>query len=335
MRRTDWSAADLMAAQFPEPRWAIPDIVPEGLTLLAGAPKLGKSWLALNLAAAVGAGGRALGRVEVDAGDALYLALEDPPRRLQQRLRMVLEGGPVPPLLSFSTQWALMHDGGADALDGWLSERPGCRLVVVDVLAKVRGATSDKEARYDADYRCLSTMKEIADRHSVALVVVHHTRKQASEDYLDLVSGTAGLTGAADTIAVLSRSRGSADATLAITGRDVEETKHALNLNGGRWTILDGPAGDYEISEQRRLILDACRAEEGIGPKAIAEKTGISHDVVKQLVRKMIDSGQLDTDGAGHYFAPCSPFTPFTHSQRTVNAVNGEHLPWDDLEQSA
>lgn len=300
-RRTSWTAPELMSAEFPEPRWAVPCIVPEGLTLLAGAPKLGKSWLAMALAVAVSTGGKALGRLDVEQGEALYLALEDPARRLQQRLGIVLEGDAVPPSLHFATAWPLFHDGGADQLAAWLEVHPDCRLVVVDVLARIRGSLSDKEDRYTADYRVMTRLKNLADEYCVAIVVVHHTRKASAEDFLDLVSGTQGLAGACDTVLVLARSRGTADAKLHVTGRDVEEAEHALNLTNGCWTLLAGPASDYETSQQRRAILEAVRAEEGIGPKAIAEASGVKHDVVKHLVRKMVDDNQLDTDGNGHY----------------------------------
>src|SRR5437870_5446609 len=94
-----------MDADFPPPRWAVPGIVAEGLTLYAGPPKVGKSWLALGLAVAIASGGRALGKVQVQSGDVLYAALEDPPRRLQERLGTVLDGGSVPGSPNFWTEW--------------------------------------------------------------------------------------------------------------------------------------------------------------------------------------------------------------------------------------
>jgi hypothetical protein len=298
-----FTATDLMATAFPPVIYTVTDLVVPGLTLLAGAPKLGKSWLAMNLGVAIASGGKALGKLDTAAGDVLYLALEDPPRRLQERLRIVLEGEPAPARLHFATEWALMHDGGADELHAWVAGHPGTKAVVIDVLTKVRGTSDHREDRYQADYRAMSLIKQIADDHSIAVICVHHVRKAGAEDYVDLVSGTAGLAGASDTIAVLARSRGSADAKLHITGRDVREAELALTLTDGRWTLLEGPASDYEVSDQRRRILAAVRQEEGIGPKAIAEITGIKHDVVKHLVRKMLDDPEgLDTDGSGRYF---------------------------------
>ncbi|MEJ7703487.1 MAG: AAA family ATPase [Geodermatophilaceae bacterium] len=111
--RTSWTAAELMACDFPEPRWAVPGIIAEGLTLLAGAPKVGKSWLALGLGIAVATGGKALGALDVTAGDVLYLALEDPPRRLQERLAKVLAHSPAPSRLTLSIACEPIPAGGA------------------------------------------------------------------------------------------------------------------------------------------------------------------------------------------------------------------------------
>ncbi|GAB3915980.1 hypothetical protein GCM10029964_128220 [Kibdelosporangium lantanae] len=101
--RTTWNAAELMAVSFPEPTWAVPGIIAEGVTLLAGPPKVGKSWLSLGLGLSIAAGLPALGTVAVDPGPVLYLALEDTPRRLQSRMRTVLAGRPAPAGLTLDT----------------------------------------------------------------------------------------------------------------------------------------------------------------------------------------------------------------------------------------
>jgi hypothetical protein len=101
--RTSWTAAELLAEEFPEPRWAVPGIVPEGCILLAGPPKVGKSWLTLGLGLSVASGGKALGRLAVPAGPVLYLALEDTPRRLKARLLKMLAGDPAPATMTLVT----------------------------------------------------------------------------------------------------------------------------------------------------------------------------------------------------------------------------------------
>jgi hypothetical protein len=333
--RTSWTAAELMRVEFPPQRWAVPGLIAEGSNLLAGPPKLGKSWLALNLGVAIASGGLALGKVPVDQGDVLYLALEDPGRRLQSRLRVVLADEPGPERLTLETCCQPLDEGGTGRIEEWLGCQADPRLVMVDVFTRVRGHVNERANRYDADYHAMATLKDLADRWRVPFLVVHHVRKQSAEDFLDTVSGTHGLAGAADAVLVLKRSRGSAEAVLNVTGRDVEEAEYALNFAAdiGTWQLLDGPASDYDQSDERQRILAAVRECEGIGPKAIADASGVSYDVVKHLVRKMVDADQLDTDGSGRYFpvhrSLHSPRSPFTDAVNRVNTVNG------DMEHSA
>jgi hypothetical protein len=318
---TAWTADELMATVFPEPKWAVPGLLCEGMNLLAGAPKVGKSWMALGLGVAVASGGRALGTIHVDQGGCLYLALEDTGRRLQDRLGKVLQGAPAPAGLTLATDCETLNDGGIERIETWLRANGAARLVIVDVFTKIRGPVSEKTNAYAADYAAVGRLKDLADDYSVAFLLLHHTRKGAAEDFLDTVSGTQGLAGASDAVLVLARSRGAANAVLHVTGRDIEEAQHALGLDPVTlsWRLLDGPASDYEISAERRAIVAAVRDNEGIGPKAIAELSGVAYAVVKHLVRKMVDDDQLDTDGAGHYL-PVHPVHPVHLS--VVNGVN-------------
>lgn len=327
-RRTSWNAVELMSQEFPPPRWAVPGVIAEGLSFCAGAPKAGKSWLGLGLAVAVASGGVALGRIPVEEGDVLYLALEDVPRRLKERLAKVLAGEPAPERLTIAVECAAIPEGGAERLRHWLAEHPAARLVVVDVFAKVRGRASDRASLYEADYLAASQLKAIADEFGVAVVALHHTRKApADHDFLDAMSGSQGLAGAADAVVVLTRARGQAQAVLRVTGRDVEEAEYALTFDAslGAWSLLDGPAAHWMVSDERRRILEAVTTTEGLGPKAIAEASGVSYDVVRHLVRKLVDEGLLDTDGNGHYFPLHSVHTVHSHcpSVNGVNEVNG------------
>ena len=120
-RQVAWNAADLMAMVFPEPNWAVPGIIAEGVSLLCGPPKVGKSWASLDLALQVASGGQAFGSIPVEQGDVLYLALEDTPQRLQSRMGMLLEGRPAPEALTLVTECPTMDRGGSEAIDNWLT----------------------------------------------------------------------------------------------------------------------------------------------------------------------------------------------------------------------
>ena len=180
-----FTASELMKTTFPEPKGAVPGLVAEGLNLLVGSPKLGKSWLCLGLGVAIASGGVALGKVPVEKGSVLYAALEDTPRRLQGRLKIVLAGAPVPDGLHITTSLPRGQDM-IDIVSEWLTEH-------TDVLRKVTPRTGGNSNAYEADYDAMGQLKALADKHKVAVIGVHHTRKMLDDgDVFNEVSGSTG-----------------------------------------------------------------------------------------------------------------------------------------------
>jgi hypothetical protein len=298
-----------MAIEFPAPRWAVPGLVAEGVSLLVGPPKVGKSWLSLNLGVSIAAGTPALGSIPTEAGPVLYLALEDTPRRLQNRMRKVLAGHPASGDLTLDTYCPPMPEGGDAYIAGWLDENAGARLVVIDVFTKVRGrAPLGTNSAYEADYAAIGIIKRLADSYSVPIVLVHHVRKASSEDYLATVSGTNGLAGAADAVLVLERPRAQADGVLHVTGRDVEETDYPLGFDPGigAWSLLDGPTEELLMTDNRALIIRYVREYPGSKPAAIAEALHIAPGTARQTCKRMADAGQLRAEPGGAYYPPTS-----------------------------
>jgi AAA domain len=303
--KTSWTADELMALSFPEPTWAVPGLIAEGVTLLAGPPKAGKSWLSLNLGISIAAGDPALGSIDVEAGPVLYLALEDTPRRLQSRMRMVLAGGRAPHALTLDTYCPPLPAGGVDYIAGWLDEHPGARLVVIDVFTKVRGLPPAGMSAYEADYAAIGHVKRLADQYGVPVVLVHHVRKAGADDFLATVSGTNGLAGAADAVLVLERVRAQADGVLHVTGRDVTENDYAMsfNANAGTWRLLDGPAGDHLMQDTRTMISRFVRDHpDGRKPKEIAEALQLNENTVRKTCTRMAADGQLHAGAGGTYY---------------------------------
>jgi len=320
------TAADLMAAELPPVRWGVRGVLPEGVTLLAGKPKLGKSWLALGLCVAVAAGGVALGTRQVEQGDVLYLALEDNRRRLQKRLGKML-CGPAPEGLEISTSWPKLDEGGVEALGAWLGEHPEARLIVVDTLAKIRPRTRGQNV-YQDDYAALEELLPLAAEHEVAIMVVHHTRKMAAADPLDEISGSTGLTGGVDGVLVLKRDRGKADAVLHVDGRDIEEpAEYALKWDAetAGWTIV-GDAGEYRMSEERKDIIGVLvEAGEFLSPGEVADVLGKPRNTIKQRLWHMAQDRQVDNRNGKYGITPNrdNRVTEETMSGYPVTAVIG------------
>lgn len=283
------SAFDLARREFPEPRWAVPGLIPAGLSILAGKPKVGKSWALLGLGIAAASGGVALGHAEVTQQGVLYLALEDTPQRLQVRQAIVLSADDASPpaRLVYRTTWPRADEGGIEALDRYAEKHPETGLVIVDTIAKVRPASARGQSVYEADYKIVGDLKGVADRRNLAVLCAHHLRKQGSDDIFDSLSGSLGLTGAADAVLVLERKRGDGSATLHLTGRDVEEVQLAVEFRAATctWHVL-GDAREVAATREQRDVLELLAA----GPKsaaAVGKALGISYDAALKRLQRM------------------------------------------------
>ncbi|WP_018260557.1 AAA family ATPase [Methylobacterium sp. WSM2598] len=296
------NATALLAKKLPTIEHIVPGYIQPGLSIVAGKPKTGKSWLSLGLAVAVATGGLALGNVPVKQGSVLYLALEDNERRLQQRLRQILQDQEVVlDELYLETECPRLDAGGAEAIREWVDATVNARMVIVDVFTKIRPERSTSDTGYEADYRALVPLKQLADETGIAVVVVHHTRKMAAEDPFETVSGTNGITGAADTILILDR--GSQGTTLYARGRDIEEIETALlfDKQTGTW-LAQGPAAEVRRSDERQAILAALAKGDGpMSPTELSVKLDVPNANIRQLLQRMMSSGEVSKCGRGLY----------------------------------
>jgi hypothetical protein len=241
----EFSFDQLYTSTLPAISWVVADLIPEGTTLLAGPPKLGKSWFVLDLAISVATGRPFLGSPTI-AGDVLVLALEDNARRLQGRTKAILGKTPLPPAdaLKFRTTAPPLGAGLEEVINQWAGSVPAPRLVVVDTLGRVQGRAKDDP--YSAAVGELGSLQALATAHSMAVVVVTHTRKVSDNqgaDFLEAVLGSQGLAGTADSILVLRRKRGEDDGTLYVTGREIrDETPLQIRFDTAtlRWTPRTG-----------------------------------------------------------------------------------------------
>jgi len=196
------------------------------------------------------------------------------------------------PLIPTGCTWPRGGEGLLE-LSRWLDHHDDCRLVVIDTLAKIRPAAGKGGDTYAGDYADVGAIQSLATRHGIAILIIHHLRKMSADDPMDTISGTLGLSGAADGMMVLARERGQADAVLHITGRDIEDAEHALQWDGPscQWSLL-GDAAQYRMSQEMRDILDVL-ADGPKFPKAIADMLGKNRSSIRSLLLKMARDGEV------------------------------------------
>jgi hypothetical protein len=307
------TAAQLQTKQFKPVRIILPDLIPEGVTLLAGKPKVGKSWLAYDVCLAAADETRfVLGDKKPVHGDVLYLPLEDNQRRLKKRLDKILQGASAPERLHLHTEWKRMDQGGLEDLEAWITSVDDPRLIWIDTLAKLRALPRPGEPPYAADYRAIEGVQKLAGKYGVGVVFNTHLRKMASEDdAFDEVSGTLGLTGAADTIIVMKRHCGMVK--IHVRGRDIEEGEFAAEFNRTtcRWRIVGGADETFRSQERQAIIAalkdakdkDGNRAPLSVSEIMAATERGDRNGVDRMLSR-MRSAGEIVSAGRGIYTLP-------------------------------
>ena len=255
---------------------------------LPAARSLAKTWLAIDWAIAVACGGIAMGSIACEQGDVLYIDMENGPRRIQRRIDMLFPDGRNRPDLS-RLEWVCeapaLNKGFIDALDEWRVTVANPRLVVIDVLQRIKPAGNANQNAYESDYSTMTGLQQWATKHGIAVVALHHTRKGGADDPLEALSGSNGLSACADSTLVLDRDGNGI--TLYVRGRDVEEKEVGHKVYSGLWAII-GEATEVRRTDERSSILDALNsADEPMSPQDIAIATGMPRNNVDQLLFKM------------------------------------------------
>jgi hypothetical protein len=310
------SVRSLLDTEFEPIHWAVESILPEGLSALAGRPKIGKSWLALHLALSVASGTLTLGRYHAALRSVLYLAFEDSKRRLKSRIQKLLPTDAedtewIGQMMHYDTTWPTLDQGGLHALDDYLKNGSANTLVVIDTLARFRGNTTStgSGSAYDTDYAAIAPLQQLAAKYNATILAVTHTRKprtRTQEDPLDELQGTSGLTGAVDGVLVLKRDRCDTAATLMVTGRDIEEeTTLDLLWNPVACTygVTDGPP----LTAEKKAVLDLLQsAGIPLAPAFVAATLGKDPEATKKLLQRMLAQQLITKPSHGLYAAPHS-----------------------------
>lgn len=284
----------IFKASYPDPVFLIDGMLTTGATLFCGRPKIGKSWFTLQMALAVAGGGPFLGRYPVShTGRVTYLGLEESSARTHRRLRQLV---PKPDItlqnIGFIYSLEPLLAGGAAQLDEYLAVNPSA-LVVVDSLLSILQASGKRDV-LRSDYQEVNMLRELAEKHGAALVVVHHSRKLAADYHIDSVAGTSGVTAACDAVWSLKR-KSEGDALLELSGREQEEKSIGLKFDTGvpfGWRGT-GEGVEATMSEERRDILDLLKEDAPMSPAGIATALGKNRITIRRLLSLLAADGLI------------------------------------------
>ena len=242
----------LMDARLPKRSFCVETLLPEGISMLGGSPKVGKSWMVLFIALQV-ATGQPIWNLPTKQGTVLYLALEDSLSRLQDRLNRLTDD--VPASLYFTTTAGKVDDELCMQISKFIFEHPDTTLVIIDTFQLVR--SNGVESSYANDYEEVREVKALADENHISLLLVHHLRKQGDSYPLNKLSGTTGISGAMDAIFILDQSKRNANgATLFCTGRDIENREIELQLQKEtcEWKLISDSLEEPELTFPEEII---------------------------------------------------------------------------------
>ena len=251
MKLNTIDGAALMSQPLRPPDFVVDSLLSQGLHILAGSLKVGKSWLVLWLAVMV-AKGEPVWDMATRQGHTLYLCLEDSVLRIQNRLFEITEDAPES--VHFCTECAPIGQGLEEQIETFSMEHPGTVLVIIDTLQMVRPI---HDATYANDYRDMSVLKRLADRLGLAILLIHHLRKEKAEDVFHRISGTTAISGAVDSnFTLVEKRRGSGRAKLTCIGRDIEYRELELERNADNvWELLSDSRTQPELLEGRITVL--------------------------------------------------------------------------------
>lgn len=303
---------ELRILELQEPKEVVAGILHEGAYMLVAKPKIGKTWMALQLAQAIAHGGFALNKVRCKAGGVIYCAFEDGKFRMKKRLRK-LDTSNYQDMSTANIRWIfdvpMSVSQNPIQMIKILEEQvrllpQSCALIVLDTLARVNPPRKGRGNDYQQDYDLIAQYGEFARNNHLCVLMIHHKRKMSSDDPFDEVSGTLGLQGAADGIAVISRNRGQHEAKLTVTGRDVQEAEFTMQFdkNSCVWEIVsenDVIAGSDERQELLEMMKEAF--PQGANPRMVRDMKGGSLDAIRQLMYRMSRQGQLRRLESGLY----------------------------------
>lgn len=295
-RFPSFTLAELLSKKFPPPIWAVPGLIPQGLSMLAGKPKGGKSYLMLQICMGIAHGGFVLGNTAVECGDVLYVDMENGEEVLQERAIDALHGQRCPANFYCVTDAPRLDEGCLEFIEQWMVDHPATRIIVLDTFEAIRPLEKGDRGNSNAfrsDYAALRPLADLSKRVRVAIVVIHHIAKREVDDIFAAINGSYGINASVDNLMVLGQ-KGN-EVILAAKGRRVRPTERALNWDQdtAQWTD-QGEATEVHQSSERREVIGILRdAGQSLTPKEFSERCDRTYTASKKLLWSMARDGEL------------------------------------------
>jgi len=301
-------AKQIQDMEIPGINWIIRDLLAEGLAILAGRPKIGKSWMALDIAIAVARGFNTIGYFETSKSGVLYIPYEDNFRRLQSRMKMILTGSAfeeAPSNLYYpkdNFSFPKLNENGIEEIEKLLDANPDIKLVVIDTLGRGIADKGRKDRSiFNADYDLSSKLQKLAISRSICILLLHHTRKEKTENVFDQIAGSTGLTAGVDTMLVLREKNN--QHILHVTGRDVMESEYAVEFDetGCVWRVA-GKLSEVKMTAEREEIYELIKSYgRPMRTGEISDALGKTKSNISKMLGKMVKDDVLVSISYGVY----------------------------------
>ena len=299
-----YSVHELAKMTIDPVKWFIPNILPSGLTILAGPPKIGKSFFCWNIALAIACGGVAFSSIEIDQPyNVTYLSLEDPPALLKDRLELISpDEKPNNLHIIHDLRSKKLDAVGLKMIEEHLDET-NSELLIVDTWKHVAPRIESKGTSYDVDYEALIPIHQFAHRRNIGIILVTHTRKAVDMDNVfNQIQGSVGMQASCDTLMMISHDSGAK--TLHLSGRRIQSAQYALTISDGIWQ-LEGDAQDFRKSELRNEIISHLHeaGKYGLSAGDLVELTGKGDSLIRNTLRRMVLADEIiQPKKRGDYF---------------------------------
>lgn len=312
----DWQGqmvdgVEIWKKQYTPRPWIIEGVLPVGVAILHALPKKRKSWLAKDFCYAVAGGGKAMGHLQADKGEALYLNLEMDEELLNERLKVMFPDGPPHRGVKFFYEWPRMDQGFFTRLENYITARPYTKLVVVDTMVRIFPDDAMGREGYRLDARMLEQFTKFNANRGLGIVLIHHSRKGGAggggNDPVLGALGSVGLSGSVDGLLQLDVDENdTTKGRLLRSGRRIKDDSPLglkWDVQIGRWVVIPKV---NDLKPAHKALLQVIEKRGPITPAKIAVVMDMPPPTIRRMCQELHQIGRL-VNMQGAYALPDEP----------------------------